>query len=207
MVERAKRNYPELYNLITSSPLRLDFDMQEKQLVELSRVASIEGVILDMLPHLFPFVSMLITSDLSQLELVSAETWTYEDARLATETAAAIHLRVGATDIYARIGKGLAANRKSVSLTSVGGQLFLDLSSGVVSARKGEVEFTIGETPSKDVGYGYVLHMLLAAAPLEFQSLGTGVLIAEKLLDIRDMANQSTPGRYKRGTSPFKASN
>jgi predicted dehydrogenase len=203
MVERAKRNYPELYNLIANSPLHLEFEMQEKQPVDPKRGASAEGVILDMLPHLFPFISMLITSDISQLQIDSVETWKYDDSKSPAETAAKVQLRIGPTQISARIGKGLAANRKSVSLTGTNGQLFLDLTSGLVSARKGEVEFTIGETPTKDVGYGYVLHVLLAAAPLEFQSLGTAALIAEKLLDIRDAARQSQLQAYKRGISPF----
>lgn len=202
MVERVKRVYPELFNAIADQPTRLEFVMEEKAAFDVERGASSEGVILDMLPHLFPFITMLLTTDLSKLEIVDVKGWRYKDAKGPAETAALVHMRVGKTDVIARAGKAMPANRKSATLTGTRGKLLLDLSTGSVSIQRGSDTFALG-TPAKDVGYGYVLYNLVTAAALEFQSVATASTIVEILLDLRDRAQAQECGTYARGKSPF----
>ena len=201
MIERVKREEPALYKAIADRISKLTFVMNEVAEVAKERAASKEGVILDMLPHLFPFVTMFLTNDVSRLEITDVKAWRYEGSKGKGETAVEVRMQFGETTVLARAGKALDKELKHVEIVGAAGNVILDLATGAVSI--GKARISLGETPSADAGYGWVLYNLVSAPELEFQSVETASMIVEKLLAIRDLAHRSGIDTYEKGKSPF----
>src|SRR6185369_12995829 len=104
-------------------------------LIDTSRGAAQEGVILDMLPHVFPFISALVTTNIGALTVKSADTWRYEGAPPDDgETCAHVIFKpVKGPSIEAMVGKGLAEDRKEVIIEGKGFMGILDLARGKVT--------------------------------------------------------------------------
>jgi hypothetical protein len=179
------------------------FRMMERQGVDNSRGATQEGVILDMLPHVFPFICALVTTNIATLSIKSADVWRYENAPPAAgETCACIVFKPSKGPVIeAIVGKGLAEDRKEVIIEGKGFHALLDLARGKVTITQGMIPIEIGAS-SRDLGYGFVIHSLLNSAALEFQGLRMGIDIANLLLSIRDSAKDR--GTYAFGTYPAR---
>jgi predicted dehydrogenase len=179
---------------------RMIFRMLEEQEVDAGRGAAAEGVILDMLPHVFPFICALVTGDVGSLKVKSVDVWRYDGwPSAAGETCARVILKPWKGPlIEAFVGKAMPENRKEVVIDGTKSMTILDLARGKVTVQ-GPVPMDLGAS-SRDLGYGFVIHSLLNSAALEFQGLGTGIDVAELLLAIRDKAKDR--GRYAAGTYP-----
>lgn len=202
IVEGVQKHAPELFSRILRDAERMTFRMMETQPLDTSRGAVQEGVILDMLPHVFPFISALVTADISALSVKTADTWVYDGAPpTAGETCAYVVFKPNkGPNIDAIVGKGLAENRKEVIIEGKGFMTLLDLAHGKVTITQGPIPVELGAS-SRDLGYGFVIHSLLNSAALEFQGLRMGIEVAELLLSIR--ATSKSRGSYALGTYPF----
>jgi len=201
VVEEAKRKFPRFYNVAVDGANVMRFRMLERAGVDTSRQAAVEGVISDMLPHLFPFVTLFLTSQYERVEIEEARTWRYvgspEDGG---ETCAQVLLHTPrGVRIEARVGKGLPETDKRVTLQGPDGSLELNLDNGQVLLSHGSFNGTIGSA-GRGIGYGAVLSSLLIAPALEFQSIDTALRIADRLDAIQKAA---TPA----GTYDFQKSN
>lgn len=172
--------------------------------MERERGAAKEGVILDLLPHVFPFLRLFLTSDVQKIELLHAWTWREQGfpEKDFAETCAQLVFQAKGAIIEARVGKGVAMDRKELGLDSQEGCLKLDLGKG------GGVEYGDWESVTrpklspKELGYGWVVHRLLNGAPLEFQSLQTGIEISNLLLAIRESKHLQYLGEYAHACDP-----
>jgi predicted dehydrogenase len=185
LIEHAKRHPEDVMNSILNNARRITFRMLEKKGVDRRRGMATEGVILDMLPHLFPFVHAVLTGNTGRLKVKSVRTWRYRGSRSRVETAARVELATDRGEILAYVGKGVGVNRKEVRLdTETGTTATINLTTGriTVSDRAAPLQLAV---PDRELGYGFVLHSLVYAPTLEFQNLDRAIAVVRLLLRLR----------------------
>lgn len=203
LIEEAKRKYPIYFNDVLARATTLRFVMHETQPVDPARGAKDEGVILDMMPHLFPFVAVLVTRKLDDLVIDRVDAWRHENAPGAAETYATVQFHLADREgfvLRASVGKGCASNEKRVDLEGPDAALSVDLNTGDVAVHAGLLNGTLGDSQSRELDYGAVIDALLGAPALSFQSLDTGIAVVDRLLAVQTAANAR--GTYPLGTTP-----
>jgi len=200
VVEGLKKEAPEFAKALDGVD-KVIFRMLETDQVDLERGAADEGVIFDMLPHLFPFVNALYTTNFKKWAIDEVKTWRYEGFTRPAETYARVRLRPRqGLVVEAMVGKGVNETIKEVQLIGKKVQARLDLLKGQVMLSKGSISFQVGGTSTRELSYGYVIQSLLAGGSLEFQGLQRGLEVAKMLLRIRKRAK--IQGTYALGSTP-----
>ena len=199
IVEGIKKRMSGMLDMTKAT--KITFRMLEANAVDDARAAAHEGVIFDMLPHVFPFVLALATADLRQLKLKSAEWWKYESAPAEwgeTFVHAVFEPRKGPL-IESFAGKGVERTEKEVVIEGEEFHARLDLIQGKVTGLNRGLPFEFGAS-NRDLGYGFVIHELLNAPALGFLGLDEGVEIVRILARTKRAAKNR--GTYAVGTMP-----